>query len=158
MSQTTQSKDSPGVIMPPPLIFVAGLAMGWALQWLWPVRVFPGRPFEVAGWLVAVLSGVLALWGAWTMRRAGTNIDPRKPALAVVTSGPFRFTRNPLYLSLVLLSVGLALFFDMVWVLVMLIPVVYVMQRYVIRREERYLEVKFGDAYRQYKQNTRRWV
>ena len=132
--------------------------MGLALEWWWPVRAFAGWPFKVAGWLVAVMAGVLALWGAWTMRRAGTNIDPRKPAMTVVTDGPFHYTRNPLYLSLLMLSAGAALFFDIMWVLAMLIPVVCVMEWFVIHREEKYLEAKFGEAYREYKRKTRRWV
>ena len=76
------------MIAPPPLIFAGGLAAGLLLQWVAPLRVFAGTPFRIAGWALAVIAGLLAFWGARTMRRAGTHIDPRRPAVMVVTSGP----------------------------------------------------------------------
>jgi protein-S-isoprenylcysteine O-methyltransferase Ste14 len=92
------------------------------------------------------------------MRRAGTNVDPRAPALLIVTHGPFRFTRNPLYLSLTLLTIGLALCFNIIWALVTLVPTLIIMRQGVILREERYLEGKFGQPYLDYKRTVRRWI
>ena len=158
MNPENQRPDSPGVLAPPPLIFAAGFVLGLALQWLFPFRPFQYWPYKLAGWAIAVLSGLLAAWGAWTMHRAGTHIDPRKPATVIVSHGPFRFSRNPLYLSLTLLFIGAALFFDLPWSLITLLPTLIIIDRFVIRREERYLESKFGDAFRQYRRKTRRWL
>jgi protein-S-isoprenylcysteine O-methyltransferase Ste14 len=158
MGDEKRHEDTPGVKVPPPVIFAAGFAAGWGLGRMWPVRVFAWGGFRMAGWLVAVAAGVLAAWGLWTMLRARTNINPHKPAVTLLTSGPFRWSRNPLYLSLVLLTTGAAVYWDMVWVLATLVPVVGVMGRFVIRREERHLEAKFGEAYREYMRRVRRWV
>jgi protein-S-isoprenylcysteine O-methyltransferase Ste14 len=158
MSKQADNTDSPHVIAPPPLIFAAGFAAGVVLNWLLPIHALPATPFKIAGRLLAVASGLLAIWAAWTMRGAGTHIDPRRPATALVTNGPFRFTRNPLYLSLTLLCLGLGLWFDVDWALVALVPTIVIVQRGVIRREETYLKAKFGNAYLEYKMKTRRWL
>jgi protein-S-isoprenylcysteine O-methyltransferase Ste14 len=92
------------------------------------------------------------------MRAAGTNINPVLPATAIVTSGPFRFSRNPLYLSLTLLYLGLALSFNTWWGIVVLVPLLIVMHRGVVLREERYLDHKFGESYRQYRSTVRRYL
>ncbi|MGC9605803.1 MAG: isoprenylcysteine carboxylmethyltransferase family protein [Minisyncoccia bacterium] len=150
--------DSPHVVAIPPFVFLGGFFIALILQWLLPVHVFSGIAWKTVGWIVALISGILALSGFRAMHRIGTNIDVRKPALAIVSTGPFRYTRNPLYLSLVLLYIGIALFFDMVWLLAILVPIVLVIHYGVIRREERYLEGKFGESYLEYKKKVRRWV
>ena len=123
-----------------------------------PLHLFPGIASKRIGFALATISGILALWAFIVMRRAGTHIDTRRPALAVVTTGPFRFTRNPLYLSLVLLTLGLALIFNIAWAAILLIPVTIIVHYGVIRREECYLESKFGETYLEYKRKVRRWV
>ena len=92
------------------------------------------------------------------MRTAGTNINPSLPALAIVQSGPFRYCRSPLYLALTLLFVGLTLAFNTWWGIVILVPLVIVMHVGVVLREERYLEQKFGETYRQYRSKVRRYL
>ena len=92
------------------------------------------------------------------MKRAGTNIRPDQPTLAIVSDGPFRFTRNPLYLALTGLYVGITLLVDALWPLLLLIPALAVLQWGVVAREERYWESKFGGPYRVYKSRVRRWV
>ena len=91
------------------------------------------------------------------MRRAGTNIRPDRPATVIVTDGPFRFSRNPLYLSLTLVYVGIASMMNALWPLLLLVPLLLIVQRGVVLREERYLEAKFGETYRSYKTRVRRW-
>lgn len=152
------NSDSPHVVAIPPLLFLPGLLVGCFLEWLMPLHVFPGAVPKCAGSVLATISGILAVSAFIVMRRAGTHIDVRRPALTVVTTGPFRFTRNPLYLSLVLLTLGLALRFDIAWAAVMLIPVTLIVHYGVIRREERYLESKFGEQYLEYKRKVRRWI
>jgi protein-S-isoprenylcysteine O-methyltransferase Ste14 len=105
-----------------------------------------------------VSSGLLARSAEAAMKRAGTNIRPDQPTLAVVSDGPFRFTRNPLYLSLTGLYLGITLLADALWPLLLLVPVLVVLQWGVVAREERYLEAKFGEPYRAYKARVRRWV
>ena len=92
------------------------------------------------------------------MERAGTNVNPTLPSTVLVATGPFLFSRNPLYVALTLMYVGLALLANALWVLVSMIPVLVVMHYGVVRREERYLEAKFGDAYREYRSRVRRYV
>jgi protein-S-isoprenylcysteine O-methyltransferase Ste14 len=150
--------DSPHVIAMPPLVFLVGFLIGLLLEWLVPLDRLSGITVKCIGVAVATARGILALWGRATMHRAGTNIDPRAPALVVVSNGPFQFTRNPLYLSLVLLTLGIALAFDLLWVIATLIPVVLIIHFGVILREERYLAAKFGQTYLDYKSKVRRWV
>ena len=92
------------------------------------------------------------------LRRARTSLDFRRPTIALVTTGPFRFSRNPSYLSLSLLYIGIGIAMDSIWVLAMIIPVVVVTHVTVIVREERYLERVFGEDYRRYKASVRRWL
>jgi protein-S-isoprenylcysteine O-methyltransferase Ste14 len=150
--------DSPGVVVWPPLLYGTALLVGVALHFLLPLAALPKGPSRVAGALF--LAGGLALgaWGERTMHHAGTNVHPSKPALALVDAGPFRFSRNPLYVGLTLMYAGLALLIPALWPLLMLIPVLAVLSWGVVRREERYLERKFGEGYRSYKARTRRWL
>jgi protein-S-isoprenylcysteine O-methyltransferase Ste14 len=92
------------------------------------------------------------------MVRAGTNVLPTRPALAIVTDGPFRFTRNPLYLANAVAYLGLTLVFNTVWTLLLYVPMLLVIHWGIIRREERYLEAKFGETYLAYKARVRRWL
>ncbi len=92
------------------------------------------------------------------MQAAGTNINPYRPSTAIVTSGPFRYSRNPLYLALTLLYLGLTLAFNTWWGIVVLLPLVVVMDRGVVLGEERYLEQKFGESYRRYRSEVRRYL
>lgn len=151
--------DHPGVIAPPPVIFLGFLALGLGLEWAWPTTLGIDTRFRIG--LAAGLFGIagfLGVTGIQAFRRAGTNVPPHKPALAIVSDGPFRYSRNPLYLCLSLILAGLALGLDSLWVLVMLAPALIVIRYGVIAREERYLEAKFGDQYLEYKARVRRWL
>ena len=156
MAETEQ--DSPDVIAFPPLLYAATLVLGVLLDFLRPIHPFPTWPARVLGALVLVASMALAIAGRRAMSRAGTNIDPRQPAVVLVTTGPFRFSRNPLYLALTGLYVGVALLINGLWTLLLLIPLLFVTQQGIVRREERYLERKFGEEYRAYKNRVRRWI
>lgn len=123
-----------------------------------PAGPLPGGLRWAVGLPLVIIATLLAVWAARTMRRAGTNISPYEPATALVVDGPYCFTRNPLYLSLAILYVGTAALANTPWPLVLLPVVLVVIQRGVIDREERYLELKFGDAYRRYKEAVKRWI
>jgi protein-S-isoprenylcysteine O-methyltransferase Ste14 len=92
------------------------------------------------------------------MARAGTSFRTERPTTAIVTAGPFRYSRNPIYVALTLLYLGIGMVLNALWVLLLIVPVIAVMQRGVIAREERYLERKFGDEYRRYQVRVRRWL
>lgn len=153
--------EGPGVRFPPPLLFVAGFVAGLladgvvALGLLGPAR----RGIAVvAGW-AAVAAGLgLVFWGIGTFLRWRTAVFPHIPASRLVTGGPYRFTRNPMYAGLTLTYVGLALLVDTAWPLLLLPLVLVLLVRLVITREERHLEQVFGDAYREYRGRVGRWV
>ena len=151
------SADNPGVVARPPLLYGAALVSVLVCRWLWPTPIF-GQGAAVWPGLALVALGVgFAIWGRRTMQAGGTNIDPTLPTTAIVTSGPFRFSRNPLYLALTLLYLGLTLAFNTWWGVVVLVPLLIIMHRGVVLREERYLEKKFGQSYRQYRSTVRRY-
>jgi protein-S-isoprenylcysteine O-methyltransferase Ste14 len=153
-----KGSDSPGVIAFPPLIFGGTLAIGLIAHFLVPIRPFPVMPSRLVGAVLLVGSAVLAKWGESTMRRAGTNVRPDRPTTAIVVDGPFRYTRNPLYLATTGLYVGVTLLVDALWPLVLLPPMLAIIEWGVIRREERYLDAKFGDTYQAYSRRVRRWL
>jgi protein-S-isoprenylcysteine O-methyltransferase Ste14 len=151
--------DGPGIRFPPPLVYAAFLVLGIVLNAWHPVRLLPSAPARVLG--AAILACGVALgpiWGVWTLRKAGTTVRPDKPTTALVTGGPFRFSRNPLYLSMAIAYVGIALMANSSWALVLLFPVTLIMSRFVIRREEEYLAHTFGPEYERYKVSVRRWM
>lgn len=150
--------DAPGVIIFPPLLYVGTLLLGLALHWFWPLHVTKASWGRIAGALIAVISVALGGWASITMKRAGTNVIPSKPALAIVSHGPFRFTRNPIYVANAMVYLALALVFNSLWPFLLFVPMLIVIDRGIIRREERYLEAKFGDAYLDYKTRVRRWI
>jgi protein-S-isoprenylcysteine O-methyltransferase Ste14 len=153
---SNRTSDAPRIVLPPPLIFLCALGLGLLPHWLKPAELLPPHLARTLGLALCLASGVLAAWGAATMHRAGTNVLPHRPATALVTGGPFRFSRNPLYLSLTELYLGITLLFDALWPLVTLLPMLAVLHWSVILREEQYLEAKFGEEYRAYKTRVRR--
>ncbi len=152
------AKDAPGVVAKPPLIYVAGLLLGLALDYIFPIAVLPDTAQYVAGFILIGTGILIAASVLRRFKRAGTNIDVRKPTTAIVTEGPFRHSRNPAYVALSLLYAGLGVAADSPWVLGLLIPILIVMRYGVIQREERYLERKFGEDYLSYKRAVRRWL
>jgi protein-S-isoprenylcysteine O-methyltransferase Ste14 len=149
--------DNSGVIAPPPLIYLAGLGSGVLFDRLVPGYELPGAFLHFAGLGLIPVGVVLLVWAIFTMRRAKTSVNPFKPSSVVVRSGPYGFSRNPIYLADAILYFGLSFALRSAAALVVL-PVVLAVIRYgVIAREERYLERMFGDAYLMYKADVRRW-
>jgi protein-S-isoprenylcysteine O-methyltransferase Ste14 len=149
--------DRSGVRIPPPLFYVAGFLLGLALELAFPIDGPPdvlricGAALCVALWLA--LDGAAML----SFRRAGTSMIPFKPTTALVTSGPYRFSRNPMYLGMAFLYVGLALALGVVWALITLPFVIAAVDQLAIAIEEGYLVRKFGDPYCDYMERVRRW-
>jgi protein-S-isoprenylcysteine O-methyltransferase Ste14 len=155
MNDTAQ--DTAGVVAPPPLIFGGGLVAGLGLHALVPFPFAP-RALRLLGRPLVALGIILAVSGFRTLRRAGTEVDPRRPTTRIVTHGPYRHSRNPLYMALALIYGGVTLRANAGWAALLLPAVLVVVRRGVIDREERYLEGRFGEEYRAYRARVRRWV
>ena len=153
------SADTAQVIVRPPLAFGLAIAVGLALDWLMPLPFMPpGLPAGWLGALVFLFALALAAWAIVTVTRAGSNVPTNEPTTAIVHGGPYRFTRNPIYLGMLLGLVGLAFAFDNFWLLVTLVPFALVIRYGVVTREEAYLERKFPDVYTGYRSRVRRWL
>ena len=156
MADTT---DTANVIIRPPIAWAVAVLAGLALNWLLPLPFVPAA--VLAGWLGAVvfaLALALFVWSIATVTRAGSNVPTNRPTTTIVDSGPYRFTRNPIYLGMVLGLIGLAIAFNSLWLLLTLVPFALVIRYGVVAREEAYLERKFGDVYRRYRARVRRWL
>ena len=152
--------DAAGVIALPPLIFLGFLAAAAVLEAVVPFPVLPAHAFQryLAGAALAVAGFVMIVMGTRRFQAAGTNIPPNLPTTALVVDGIYRRTRNPLYLGLILIYLGLGVAAGSFWAGGLIVPLLWVINTGVIAREEHYLERKFGDAYRAYKARVRRWV
>ena len=155
------TKDSPNVIAFPPLILASALGLAVLLGYLFPFGILPegmGQPAVIGGGALMVGAALLGGSGILAFRAAGTHVEPFKPALVLVESGPYRFTRNPMYLGLMLGHLGITLIASLDWGLVTLIPLALTLHYGVVLREERYLAAKFGQPYIDYLARTRRWL
>src|ERR1700674_5684205 len=154
-----EAAAGPGVRVPPPVFYLAALAIGIGLEYLlWPIPLF-GAPSKYVIASILILASVLIMPPVlMRYRRAATSFDVRKAASSLITDGPYRFSRNPTYVSLTLLYLGIGILINSGWVLILVIPVVLVMDMWVIRREEHHLDAKFGEHYLHYKGAVRRWL
>jgi protein-S-isoprenylcysteine O-methyltransferase Ste14 len=155
---TDDERDNAGVVAPPPLIYLGPLILGLLLNTKLSIPFLPRGASRALGW--PLLAGGVSLmgWFFFTMRRADTPIDPREPVSNLATNGPFRYTRNPAYLSMAMTYAGISSLANALSSILLLPAVLSVIQRGVIEREERYLERKFGEEYLRYKARVRRWV
>lgn len=157
----TQVRDNAGVIAPPPLIALAAVLLGLALDWLLPAYVLTVLLSFWERVVIAVIligaGAALAIPALRGFRSAGTHVEPWKASTVLVTGGIFGRLRNPMYVGLTLLLAGLSIFLTSDWMLVMTIVFMPVIHFGVVKREERYLEAKFGDAYRAYKASVPRY-
>lgn len=152
--------DTSGIRFPPPFIYAGGFVAGYALHRLVPLRLWaePGVAQRLIAWCLVAVWVVLSVSAVFLFRRAGTTPNPAKPTTALVTRGPYRFTRNPLYVGLAALYLGLTLLVNSLWPLLFFPGVIALVRTRVIAREEAYLEAKFGDEYRAYRMRVRRWL
>ena len=156
-----QQRDHAGVRFPPPLVFVVALLGAAAADQAspWPLIAVPSMPLHLAAALLIISAGALATLAVLAFRRARTTVLPAlRPTTAIVERGPYRFSRNPMYLSMAIAYVGLALIMNSTYALLALPVVIALIDLFVIRREERYLSAKFGDPYDAYRRRVRRWV
>jgi len=151
-------KDNPSVIAPPPLIFLSGLLVGGFISWLYPFAFLPTTFSIIAGVLLALVGLGFIAAAFVKMRRARTNVEPWKPTTAIIDDGVYGISRNPIYLGMILIYLGVSFLFNSFWFLPPLAPVLFLMRHGVILREERYLERKFGGEYLDYKNRVGRWI
>jgi protein-S-isoprenylcysteine O-methyltransferase Ste14 len=151
--------DTSNVLVRPPIALAVALIAGLALSWLMPLPFVPAAVPAV--WLgAAVFAVALALfaWAVTTMSRAGSSVQTSQPTTAIVDTGPYAFSRNPIYVGMMLGLTGLAIAFNSLWLLVTLALFACVIRYGVVAREEAYLDRKFGDVYRGYRMRVRRWL
>ncbi|MBV8535353.1 MAG: isoprenylcysteine carboxylmethyltransferase family protein [Alphaproteobacteria bacterium] len=151
--------DTANVLVHPPIAWALAAAVGLGLDWLVPLPFVPATvPAGWVGGIVFALALALGIWAIVTMTRAGSNVPTHRPSTIIVESGPYRVTRNPIYLGMFLGQIGLAVAFNSLWLYVTLVPFALVIRYGVVAREEAYLERKFGDVYRGYRARVRRWL
>lgn len=152
-----QPPDHANVIAPPPLIYAAGLLFGFLLQWAYPMNFLPRKGSRAIGLLLVGVNFLIGFSAFKAMQRAQTSVRPDTPTTTLVTTGPFQYTRNPIYLSFTLFYAGISLIVNTLWPFLLLPVVLMAMNWGVIAREEHYLRQKFGQEYSQYMTRVRRW-
>lgn len=156
------SNDRAAVRVFPPAVPLLTVVLGVALQHYWPIDSGIALPaaarYSVGAFIVVASVLGLGLWSVLLVRRSDQTENPWKPTTAIIESGPFRISRNPMYLQMVLVCLGFSVLLWNAWILLLTPLCAWLLQRLAIRPEERYLERKFGDDYRAYKRRVRRWI
>ena len=157
--RTLQGADNPGVTIPPPIPWLGLILIGYGLQQVWVLELPNWSGWAVAGRLVIGVGIAIIVTGWVQFYRAKTNIQPNKPSSHLIQKGLYRFSRNPIYVSGLLLHLGIGLLTNNLWI-VLLVPVskFLLFDRYIIAREEAYLERAYGEAYLDFKRSVRRWL
>jgi protein-S-isoprenylcysteine O-methyltransferase Ste14 len=151
-------EDGPGVRINPTLIAAAGM-FGGIILGRWRALPLPGDlPGTAIGTVLICLAGTLAVWAFLQYQRNDTAIRPDQPNSVLITTGPYRYSRNPQYIVLALVQVTVACWLDNLWILALTPVTMIIITRYAITREERYLEQRFGQSYIDYRQRVRRWI
>lgn len=161
--ETSQTpRDAAGVLVFPPAVPLLTILVGVGLDHLWPLEFWFGPSAPACYWVGgAIVVGAilgLGLSSVILVRRSGQSENPWKPTTEILARGPFRFTRNPMYLQMVLACVGFAIFLENLWILLLTPVCMGVLYRFAILPEEAYLERKFGERYLSYKRRVRRWL
>jgi protein-S-isoprenylcysteine O-methyltransferase Ste14 len=152
-------KDAPDIVVLPPVLVGGVLLVGIALHYtVWTVTLMPVVIARPLGLTLFVAAGLLAHSAQGAMARVGTNILPTQPTLAIATDGPYRVTRNPLYIAALGVYLGVTLWVDGLAPLLLVVPVAWILHWGIVLREERYLHAKFGATYEAYRSQVRRWL
>lgn len=149
-------RDAPDVPMIPPIILLLFIMAGIVLSWVLPVNF--GHGWGTIGFIMFFTGIGTVIWCKKLFDNAGTNISPDEPTLVIIQDGPYKFSRNPIYVSFLAVYAGLAMMANAPVMLLLTIPLWYVLKTKVVEREEGYLEEKFGAEYLEYKHSKRRWL
>jgi protein-S-isoprenylcysteine O-methyltransferase Ste14 len=155
---SNDERDNPGIKVPPPLIYLLPLLLGLILDRKAHLPFLPSGVVRIVGWPLIGCGALIGGWWRKTMRDADAPVRTDRPVPRLTTAGPFGYSRNPAYLSLAMIYAGIAALRNALWAILFLPLVVYVIQREVIGREERYLERTFAEEYLAYKARVRRWA
>ncbi|MCZ6590803.1 MAG: isoprenylcysteine carboxylmethyltransferase family protein [Alphaproteobacteria bacterium] len=147
-----------GGVTPPPIIYAVCFLAGLGLDGLWPVPLLPVAVQYSVGVAFMVAGLALFVWALREFTRAQTAVTHHRPTTGIVTTGPFGFSRNPIYVAMTAVYLGAASAVDGVLVLVLVLPAIVAIHTLVIPKEETFLEKTFGDDYRRYKSTVRRWI
>ena len=148
----------PGVRFPPPLVFVISLVLGGIVHSIWPVGLIESVLLRYLGVTLCVVA-LLGLLGIGLMfHRHKTSIEPWKPTSTVMSHGPYAYSRNPIYVGFCFVAIGVGLSQNSLWITLSFLPAAFIVFHTAIVREEKYLEKKFGEEYRRYKEKVRRWL
>jgi protein-S-isoprenylcysteine O-methyltransferase Ste14 len=142
----------------PPLVYLAAIVIGSVLEFAWPTAFLPRGFATPLGSALVVAAVILFFYSVGKFRAAGTPVPGNRPTTAIVRTGPYGFSRNPIYVAFSLLQLGIAAWINSLWLIATLIVAIALMTTVVIPREERYLERKFGTEYLEYKARVRRWI
>ena len=156
--ETEVPGNTAGVVARPPLIYLCSILIGLVMQRLWPLKIVPAGLGTALGPSLTLAAVVLFALCIREFRAAGTPIQTSRATSSIIKTGPYRFSRNPVYVSFTLFQIGIGLWVNSAWVLGMLIPTLVLISYGVIAREERYLVRKFGQDYLHYKTSVRRWL
>lgn len=167
MTYDSQHEVSPGQapddvanfgLIRPPFVYLGSLGLGLLINWFWPAQLLPASVSVPIGVVLVLVAGALFISAVRTFRKANTPVPGNLPTTTIVRTGPYGFSRNPIYLAFTLLQLGLAAWVNSVGVLLTLLPALALMVFVVIPREERYLEARFPSEYLPYKHAVRRWL
>lgn len=159
----SEKPDRPGIRVPPPLLFIAGIAAGLTLdRWVWSFRILerPSRieALHATGVALLIIGVAVILWSIHTFRRAHTTVLPFSPASTIVQRGPYLFSRNPMYVGMMFCYLGIAFIANSGWPLLLIPAVLIALHFMVIAREEAYLARAFAQEYAAYRSRVRRWI
>ncbi len=148
----------PGVCLPPPIIFIVAMGLGYLFE-----RLYPLAKLNSYFWLLIGSTGIILCVGvlgyaAFTFKNARTHIEPWRPATSLITTGLYSISRNPIYLTFIIFNVCLGLVLSNLWIVIFTVPAIWILKTYVISKEEAYLEATFLDKYITYKRKVRRWL
>ncbi len=153
-----QDQKGANVKIPPPLIFLGAILAGYALHYILPLKIGDTAGILIAGLTTVSIGLIVIILAILSLRRAKTSVEPWRPTTAIITSGVFGVSRNPIYLAFCWAVIGIGLILNSWWVLLSFIPAAVLITIFVINREEAYLESKFADEYLRYKTRVRRWL
>lgn len=151
-------QNGAAVKFPPPLVFLTLMLTAYGTHQYWPMHLGSFSGFKYIGGAIIFLGFCIAIFAFQSFKHAETNIEPWKPTSKIVSTGLFAYSRNPIYGALCLISIGTGVFLNSIWVILSFIPSAVIIYYIAIKKEEAYLEEKFGEEYLHYKNKVRRWL